>query len=352
MAEKIISPGVFTDEIDQTFLPAAVADIGAALVGPTLKGPAGIPTVVTSYSDFQAKFGDVVKSGSDSFQFLTSHAAEQYLQNSDTLTVVRVMDGTFGPATASIPITGSVTSATFASASFLFDLNPTGSLQAGGPDEFRLGGVDFVFVSQSAGLKNSSTQKFVSFGSPSATAAMFSATQSAAENLRDAINASTVAGDTAVSASTGTVPGSLILSASSAGTAGNITITTGSGATTPLVSTTANFIRAVRPDLSTTLGQLLKMQGGTNSSTSGTSFVLKTLADGSIMNNFEPSSGTNNILRSGSIHNIRYEVSNLNKNKGTFTLSIRAGNDNHKRKQNLETFTNVSLDPNLSLIHI
>ena len=346
MAEKIISPGVFTDEIDQTFLPAAVADIGAALVGPTLKGPAGIPTVVTSYSDFQAKFGDVVKSGSDSFQFLTSHAAEQYLQNSDTLTVVRVMDGTFGPATASIPITGSVVSATFASASFLFDLNPTGSLQAGGPDEFRLGGVDFVFVSQSAGLKNSSTQKFVSFGSPSATAAMFSATQSAAENLRDAINAATVAGDTAVSASTGTVPGSLILSASSAGTAGNITITTGSGATTPLVSTTANFVRAVRPDLSTTLGQLLKMQGGTNSSTSGTSFVLKTLADGSIMNNFEPSSGTNNILRSGSIHNIRYEVSNLNKNKGTFTLSIRAGNDNHKRKQNLETFTNVSLDPN------
>jgi len=55
MAEKIISPGVFTNEIDQTFLPSAVADIGAALVGPTLKGPAGIPTVVTSFSDFQAK---------------------------------------------------------------------------------------------------------------------------------------------------------------------------------------------------------------------------------------------------------------------------------------------------------
>ena len=60
MAEKIISPGVFTNEIDQSFLPSAVADIGAAIIGPTLKGPAGIPTVVTSYSDFQAKFGDVV----------------------------------------------------------------------------------------------------------------------------------------------------------------------------------------------------------------------------------------------------------------------------------------------------
>jgi len=102
MAEKIISPGVFTNEIDQTFLPSAVADIGAALVGPTLKGPAGIPTVVTSYSDFQAKFGDVFKSGSDSVQFLTSHAAEQYLQNSDTLTVVRILDGTFSEASASV----------------------------------------------------------------------------------------------------------------------------------------------------------------------------------------------------------------------------------------------------------
>ena len=40
MAEKIISPGVFTNEIDATFLPAAVGEIGAAVVGPTVKGPA------------------------------------------------------------------------------------------------------------------------------------------------------------------------------------------------------------------------------------------------------------------------------------------------------------------------
>ena len=67
MAEKIVSPGVFTNEIDQTFLPAAVTDIGAALIGPTVKGPAGIPTIVTSFSDFQNKFGNVLKSGSNSF---------------------------------------------------------------------------------------------------------------------------------------------------------------------------------------------------------------------------------------------------------------------------------------------
>ena len=63
MAEKIISPGVFTDEIDQTFLPAAIQDIGAALVGPTVKGPAMIPTVVNSYSEFVSTFGDVFRSG-------------------------------------------------------------------------------------------------------------------------------------------------------------------------------------------------------------------------------------------------------------------------------------------------
>ena len=46
MAEQIISPGVFTNEVDQSFLPAAVGEIGAAVIGPTVKGPAMIPTVV------------------------------------------------------------------------------------------------------------------------------------------------------------------------------------------------------------------------------------------------------------------------------------------------------------------
>ena len=112
MAEKIISPGVFTNEIDQTFLPSAVADIGAAIIGPTVKGPAGIPTVVTSYSDFQNKFGDVFKSGSDSVQFLTSHTAEEYLKNSNTLTVIRILDGTFSPATANVGNSGVQATAT------------------------------------------------------------------------------------------------------------------------------------------------------------------------------------------------------------------------------------------------
>ena len=49
MAERIVSPGVFTNEKDLSFLPAGIAAIGAAIVGPTLKGPAFVPTVVTNY---------------------------------------------------------------------------------------------------------------------------------------------------------------------------------------------------------------------------------------------------------------------------------------------------------------
>lgn len=46
MAERIVSPGVFTQERDLSFLPEGIAQIGAAFIGPTTKGPAFIPTQV------------------------------------------------------------------------------------------------------------------------------------------------------------------------------------------------------------------------------------------------------------------------------------------------------------------
>ena len=53
MAERIVSPGVFTKEVDQSFLAGGIASIGAAIVGPTTKGPALVPTQITSFADFQ-----------------------------------------------------------------------------------------------------------------------------------------------------------------------------------------------------------------------------------------------------------------------------------------------------------
>ena len=102
MAEKIVSPGVFTNEIDQSFLPATAGPIGAAIVGPTVKGPILEPTVVSSYSEFVQIFGEIIESGSDKFQYLTSHTAQEYLRQGGPLTVVRVGEPGLNKATATI----------------------------------------------------------------------------------------------------------------------------------------------------------------------------------------------------------------------------------------------------------
>ena len=102
MAEKIISPGVFTNEIDQSFLPATAGPIGAAIVGPTVKGPILEPTVVSSYSEYVQIFGELIESGSDKFQYLTSHTAQEYLRQGGPLTVVRVGEPSLSKASASI----------------------------------------------------------------------------------------------------------------------------------------------------------------------------------------------------------------------------------------------------------
>ena len=74
MAEKVVSPGVFTNEIDASFLPAAIGDIGAVVIGQTRKGPAMIPTVVNSMAEFEATFGTTFRSGSNYFQYCITPA--------------------------------------------------------------------------------------------------------------------------------------------------------------------------------------------------------------------------------------------------------------------------------------
>ena len=85
MAERIVSAGVFTREVDQSFLPQAIGQIGAAIVGPTVKGPALVPTRVSSFSEFQQIFGSYTD---DSY---IPFAAEEYLRNGNALTVTRLL---------------------------------------------------------------------------------------------------------------------------------------------------------------------------------------------------------------------------------------------------------------------
>jgi uncharacterized protein len=196
MAETIISPGVFTRENDLSFVTPAPAEAGTAFIGPTVKGPVEIPTVVTSYGQYQRLFGSTFESGSTKQEFLTSISVRNFFnQGGSTALVTRVVNGSFTRGTS-------------------------------------------THVSSSA--KDSSQP-----------------------------------------------------------------------------------------------------------------FTIETLGEGILFNN---STGVNDAgalnsdgsLVSGSADNLRWEVSNINNSKGTFTLSVRRGDDSTKEKVVLETFTNLSLDPNSS----
>jgi len=230
MAEKIVSPGVFTDEIDQSFLPAAIADIGAAVIGPTVKGPALVPTLVNSYTEFQSIFGDSFKSGSSQYTYLTSITAKEYFRNSNTLTVVRILDGTFTKAYSYVPTgSGTINSA-------------TGSAESSASYTEGSSALKLTVVGDGATLNNGFSGSFGYDGG----------------DFNDI----------------------------------------GAGA--------------------------LK------------SFKTKDVA----------LSGVDGILLSGSAHNIRWETTAINPTKGTFTLLIRRGDDTSGKKRILESFNNLSLDPN------
>ena len=87
MAEQIISPGVFTRENDLSFLPAGIGAIGAAIIGPTVKGPAFVPTVCKSFADYERRFGGL---SSDTF---VPQTVREYLKNAGTVTVCRILAG-------------------------------------------------------------------------------------------------------------------------------------------------------------------------------------------------------------------------------------------------------------------
>ena len=101
MAEQIISPGVFQNENVPIALEAAAAPIGAAIVGPSLKGPIGIPTTVTTYSDFKQRFGGPFVSGGIEYSYFTNISAQNYFkQGGSNLLITRVASGSAGFTTA------------------------------------------------------------------------------------------------------------------------------------------------------------------------------------------------------------------------------------------------------------
>jgi len=367
MGEKIISPGVFTKEVDQTFLPAAIGDIGAVVVGPTVKGPALTPTVIRSYSEFQAAFGDVFRSGSSYYQYLTSMTAKNYLKHSGTLTVVRVMGSGYTHASAtvsssldpailgggtqhtgSITITGSYGGEGVAPAH-------SASLTPGGG----YGGttVNLIFTGsnylQRTGLVTDSSTTLYFTSKSNAEQSAFTA--SVHFNNSSSLVGLSFISASATGSSDGTYTSGIInFTYKQKGSYGVINGNpTGSNTASKAVGLGGSYIDYINitgskgTDFASEF-TVKNFAGGSDYATSyRTPFKLHTLSHGKILNN-SASQGTNNILTDGTQNNIRWEIGSLNKNKGTFSLLIRRGDDIINRKQILETWNNVSLDPNSS----
>jgi hypothetical protein len=213
------SPGVFLQENDNSQVTAGPIVVGAAILGPTVKGPVGIPTVVTTYSDYVNKFGTIFTDASGSTtEYLTSIAAYAYFQQGgESLLVSRIASGTYAPATASIVSSVGYVGTTGATMSF----------------------------------------------------------------------------DQAKADYSGSLSASFILETISEG---NVMNSIGVGATAEAVSTS--------------------------------------------------SLGTTGTLVSGSAENVRWEITSVNTGSGQFTLVIRRGDDTQNNKSVLETWPNLSLDPN------
>jgi phage tail sheath protein FI len=102
MAERIVSPGVFTREKDLSFLPEGIGEIGAALIGPTDMGPAFVPTAVRTLGEFEKIFG---KENQD---FYVPFTAKQYLKSAGTVTIVRVLNlGGYASDSVVLTVSGS-----------------------------------------------------------------------------------------------------------------------------------------------------------------------------------------------------------------------------------------------------
>ena len=329
MAETIISPGVFTRENDISFIQPAAVEAGAAFVGPTVKGPVEIPTAITSYGEYVRKFGETFESGSTKQEYLTSLAVKSYFQQGgNTALITRVVSGSSNWSAASNTTITNTTVSTGANTA-----TGSGTLAAAFVDgqEARINydGTDYRFIGSGNPIPLDDTDGNVYFFSTGSDAT------GTAANLVLEINGATALQSIVSASSNGA---ELQLTGSSAGTAFNgITFQTGSSSGTFDTASVADLI---------TLG------GGTNTTSQTTNpFAIETLGRGELFNSSTGAGdagvqNSDSSLVSGSVDNLRYEISNVSNAKGTFSLSIRRGDDNLKNKIVLETFNNLSLDPN------
>jgi hypothetical protein len=304
MAEALISPGVFLRENDQSQITTGPITVGAALIGPTVVGRKDTPTLVTSYSEYSAKFGTTFISGGNTQEYLTSQAAYNYFQQGGTsLLVTRVTSGSYSPASALVPST-------------------VGTLASASAIVYIIGDGGYLAVSGSAN-------------------GTFYATSSAT-----LIAQKTDGSGTYYFATGSNTTGSI---------ANFVTLLNSYNSTFNInAASSGMFLSLTASNLEVGSGANYKFQTGSgfpNTFSGGTdpvyAFQIESLSVGAVMNNNAgATTAVNGILPSGSVNNIRWQITQADSGSGYFTLLVRQGNDYTQNQTVLETWTNLSLDPN------
>ena len=289
MAEKLVSPGVFTKENDLSFLQQGVAEIGAAFVGPFLEGPL-VPTIVNSQADLETWFGKADGT------YYTPLAAQSYLREAGTATICRVAGVGGYVETAPLLLTvqsGSVTQ----SVGILFNSVLASNAGFAGTTLDTDDEGDFLLSGSNAGLLSASL------------------------DVEDTNDIEAVFGTSPFGSKKPYVYGFFK----------NTSITFDANASSSVtVLGNQNF----EFDAQEALTPMFKSQ-----QISGERydlFQIETIGAGNAANN-KIKIGISNIKAAGSVNGTDY---------GTFTVTVRAFGDTNKKKSVLETFANVNLDPN------
>jgi len=294
MAEKLVSPGVFTKENDLSFLQQGVAEIGAAFIGPFKEGPL-VPTIVNSQAEFETLFGIVDDT------YYTPLAVQNYLREAGTATICRTagIDGYTEVAPLLLRATsGSVS----ASLGILFNTSNNNNAGFGGTTPTtanNLGDGTFKLVTDS--------------GSLSVSASLDS---SDGNDIEAVFGTSPFGAKTAYSYA-------FFKNASAIDFASGVSVTAS-------VLGNQDFTFEAREAESPIIeSQLISGQRYNL-------FQFETLGAGNKANT-KVKVAISNIKPAGSVSGTDY---------GTFTVTVRDFADTNKKRNILETFANVNLDPN------
>jgi len=321
MAEKLVSPGVFTKENDLSFLQQGIADIGAAFIGPFKEGPL-VPTIVNSQAEFEELFGKVDDT------FFTPLAVQNYLREAGTATICRVAGAQGYTEKSPLLLVASSGSAAghIRSGSLGVLFNTTGSA---------LGFSDAAIVDTAADghvFKITGT----GFGI------------SASLDLSDVNDIEAVFGTSPYGAKSAYAYAFFKENGFIANT-GSLTISGPNGIGTG--SFTSSFGSHISASLVVLGNQKFSGSNGNGTACEAlTPYIVSQLISGERSNllKFETITAGNaaNTKVKVAITNVKPAGSTAGTDYGTFTVVVRAFGDTDKKKNILETFSNVNLDPN------